>query len=100
MISIIVTAFKEPESIKKTIRSIIADLPKNYEILVVCPDNETWLSAKNEAKNKRRVDTSKSKATADANLTDKKDKRSKRTEGVAKAIRTKTKYDKKVTYTR
>ncbi len=55
---------------------------------------------KNEAKNKRRVDTSESKATADANLTDKKDKRSKRTENVAKAIRTKTKYDKKVTYTR
>ena len=55
---------------------------------------------KNEAKNKRRVDTSKSKAIADSNLTDKKDKRSKRTQGVAKATRTKTKYDKKVTYTR
>jgi len=55
---------------------------------------------KNKAKNERRVATSESKATADANLTDKKDKRSKRTEGVAKAIRTKTKYDKKVTYTR
>jgi hypothetical protein len=55
---------------------------------------------KNKAKNERRVATSESKATADANLTDKKDKRAKRTEGVAKAIRTKTKYDKKVTYTR
>ena len=51
---------------------------------------------KNEAKNKRRVDTSKSKATADANLTDKKYKRSKRTQEIAKAIRTKTKNEKKV----
>ncbi len=55
---------------------------------------------KNEAKNKRRVDTSKSKATADANLTDKKDKRSKRTQEIVKSARTKTKNEKKVTYTR
>jgi hypothetical protein len=57
---------------------------------------------KNEAKNKRRVDTSKSKATADSNLTDKKDKRAKRTENVVKAIRTKTKNtnEKKATYTK
>lgn len=55
---------------------------------------------KNEAKNKRRVNTSKSKASADENLTTKKDNRSKRTQEAVKAARTKTKYNKTVTYTR
>ena len=55
---------------------------------------------KNEAKNKRRVNTSKSKASADENLTTKKDNRSKRTQEVVKAARTKTKNNKTVTYTR
>lgn len=55
---------------------------------------------KNEAKNKRRVNTSKSKASADENLTTKKDNRSKRTQEVVKAARTKTKYKKEVRYTR
>jgi len=55
---------------------------------------------KNEAKNERRVNTSKSKASADENLTTKKDNRSKRTQEVVKAARTKTKNNKTVTYTR
>lgn len=55
---------------------------------------------KNEAKNKRRVNTSKSKASSDENLTTKKDNRSKRTQEAVKAARTKTKYNKTVTYTR
>lgn len=55
---------------------------------------------KSEAKNKRRVNTSKSKASADENLTTKKDNRSKRTQEAVKAARTKTKYNKTVTYTR
>ena len=55
---------------------------------------------KNEAKNKTRVNTSKSKASADENLTTKKDNRSKRTQEAVKAARTKTKYNKTVTYTR
>ncbi len=55
---------------------------------------------KNEAKNERRVNTSKSKASADENLTTKKDNRSKRTQEVVEAARTKTKNKKEVTYTR
>ena len=57
---------------------------------------------KNKAKNERRVDTSKSKAIADKNLTNKKDNRSKRTQEIVKAARTKTKTNnkKEVTYTR
>ena len=55
---------------------------------------------KNEAKNKRRVNASKSKASADKNLTTKKDNRSKRTQEIVKAARTKTKNKKELTYTR
>ena len=55
---------------------------------------------KNEAKNTRRVDTSKSKATADKNLTTKKDNRSERTQKVVKAFRTSTKNKKEVEYKR
>tara|TARA_B100000497_G_C7409350_1_gene258299 strand:- start:43 stop:321 length:279 start_codon:yes stop_codon:yes gene_type:complete len=55
---------------------------------------------KNEAKNTRRVDTSKSKATADKNLTTKKDNRSERTQKVVKAFRTSTKNKKEVKYKR
>ncbi len=57
---------------------------------------------KNEAKNKRRVNTSESKATADENLTGKKDNRSKRTQEILKAARTKTKTKniKELKYTR
>ena len=42
MISIIITAYKEQETIKKCIESIINQkIEDNYEIIVLCPDKET-----------------------------------------------------------
>lgn len=51
MISIIITAWKEPETIKKAIQLILDEdiknkLNENYEIIVVAPDKETINSAK------------------------------------------------------
>ncbi|MDD3647958.1 MAG: glycosyltransferase [Candidatus Dojkabacteria bacterium] len=49
--SIIVTAWKEPETVKKAINSVLNpewnNLSKNsdFEIIVACPDEETWKSA-------------------------------------------------------
>jgi len=54
---------------------------------------------KNKAKNERRVDTSKSKATADVNLKNKKDNRSERTQKIVKAVRTKTKNNNEKIFT-
>jgi cellulose synthase/poly-beta-1,6-N-acetylglucosamine synthase-like glycosyltransferase len=44
--SVIITAFKEPKTIKKAIESIILNKIKNIEILVVAPDDETLEEAK------------------------------------------------------
>ena len=41
MISIIITAYKEPLTIGKAIESIIKNELKNFEIIVIAPDKET-----------------------------------------------------------
>jgi len=47
MISIIITAFKEPDTIGKAIKSFIKqDIEQDYELIVMAPDNETLLEAK------------------------------------------------------
>lgn len=46
MISIIITSYKEPNTIGKAIESILKNNLKNYEILVVAPDKETLDAAK------------------------------------------------------
>lgn len=55
MISIIITAYKEEKSIGKAIESILENnLPKEYEIIVLAPDEETLNKAKEYTiKNKR-----------------------------------------------
>jgi len=45
MLSFVITAYKEPESVKKCIQSIRAQNLRNYEIIVVAPDDETLKSA-------------------------------------------------------
>ena len=50
MISIVITAFKEPQTIGKAIESIISQkITENYELIVTAPDNETLLVAKKYA---------------------------------------------------
>lgn len=46
MLSVVITAFKESESVKKCIESIRNQNLKNYEIIVLAPDDETLKSAK------------------------------------------------------
>jgi len=46
MISIILTAYKEPETIGKAIEQIIKNKLKNYELIVTAPDDETLNAAK------------------------------------------------------
>jgi cellulose synthase/poly-beta-1,6-N-acetylglucosamine synthase-like glycosyltransferase len=42
MISIVITAFNEPETIGRAMDAIIEqDIPENYELIVACPDKET-----------------------------------------------------------
>ena len=42
MISIIITAFKEPKTIGKAIGSILEqNIKEKYELIVACPDEET-----------------------------------------------------------
>lgn len=42
MISIVITAFKEPQTIGRAIDAILnQEIKENYEIVVACPDNET-----------------------------------------------------------
>ncbi len=53
MISIIITAFREAEQIKTALNSILNpewnDYKGDFEVLVTCPDKETWLAAKQTA---------------------------------------------------
>jgi cellulose synthase/poly-beta-1,6-N-acetylglucosamine synthase-like glycosyltransferase len=52
MISIIITSFKEPESIKQTIESIIyQQIKEEYELIITAPDNETLKVAKSYQNN-------------------------------------------------
>jgi len=54
MISIIITSYKEPNTIGKAIESILKNNLKNYEILVTAPDKETLDAAKKYSdKNKK-----------------------------------------------
>lgn len=54
MISIIITSYKEPNTIGKAIKSILKNNLKNYEILVTAPDKETLDAAKQYSdKNKK-----------------------------------------------
>jgi cellulose synthase/poly-beta-1,6-N-acetylglucosamine synthase-like glycosyltransferase len=46
MISIIITTYKEPKTIERAINAILEQNLKDYEILVVAPDNETLEVAK------------------------------------------------------
>ncbi|MFA5333174.1 MAG: glycosyltransferase family 2 protein [Candidatus Nanoarchaeia archaeon] len=47
MISIVITAFKEPETIGKCVKSVVSQkIKENYELLVIAPDKETLESAK------------------------------------------------------
>jgi cellulose synthase/poly-beta-1,6-N-acetylglucosamine synthase-like glycosyltransferase len=46
MISIIITSYKEPNTIGKAIQSILKNNLKDYEILVTAPDKETLNAAK------------------------------------------------------
>ncbi len=65
MISIIITAYKEPESVKKALRTILAQpMKENYEILLICPDEETGRCAKISKKAKWIKDPGKGKPTA------------------------------------
>ena len=45
MISVIITAYKEPRTIVKAIESILENNLKNFELLVVAPDQETLKAA-------------------------------------------------------
>ena len=46
MISIIITAYKEPKTITKALKIISKQISKKDEIIVVCPDDETEKAAK------------------------------------------------------
>lgn len=54
MLSIIITSYKEPKTIGKVIENILKNkLPKDYEILITTPDDETANVAKRYTKNKK-----------------------------------------------
>ena len=56
MISIIVTAYKEPKTIGRAINSLLENrLPNQYEVLVLAPDNETLNEAGKIAKNNKKI---------------------------------------------
>lgn len=56
MISIIITAYKEADTIGKAISSILDnELPKEYEILILAPDDETLNIAHIFAKNNKNI---------------------------------------------
>ncbi len=46
MLSVIITAYKEPETIVKALKVISKQISKKDEIIVVCPDKETEKAAK------------------------------------------------------
>ncbi|MGC8787170.1 MAG: glycosyltransferase, partial [Anaerolineae bacterium] len=42
MLTIIITAYREEKTIGRAIEAFLAqDLPSDYEVLVVCPDDKT-----------------------------------------------------------
>lgn len=46
MISVIVTAFREPVTVGYALAAFLHQLPSDAEILVVCPDEETTQTVK------------------------------------------------------
>lgn len=68
MISIIITAFREEKNLPKLLNSLIIQLPKNSEILIVAPDEPTLKAAKEFSKKDKRIkvlkDPGKGKPTA------------------------------------
>ena len=59
MISIILTAYKEPETIGKAIEQIIKNNLKDYELIVTAPDDETLNAAKKYSKKIKKLVTFK-----------------------------------------
>lgn len=56
MISIILTAYKEPQTIGKAIEQILKNkLPKNYELIVTAPDKETLDVARDFQKKYKKI---------------------------------------------
>ena len=56
MISIIITSFKEPKSVKKAIESIIKNkIKEKYELIIVAPDKETEQVVKEFSKKNKRI---------------------------------------------
>ncbi len=55
MISIIITAYKESETIKKAIQAVLDNHLKNYEIIVTAPDKETLNAAKEYASKNKNI---------------------------------------------
>jgi len=53
MVSVIITAFKESRSVPKAVERLVSPRYNNYkkpfELLIVCPDRETWKAAKKVA---------------------------------------------------
>lgn len=65
MISIIITAFKEPKTIGKAIESVLnQNLTEEYELIVACPDEETKKIALSFPKVKHFKDPGKGKSFA------------------------------------
>lgn len=55
MISVIVTAFKETNSIKKAISALLVQMPRDSELLVTAPDEETLNAAKEFQKRSEKI---------------------------------------------
>ena len=62
MISVIITAYKEPKTIAKAISSITSQISKSDEVLVVAPDKETLDIALNLSKKDGRIKIVKDEA--------------------------------------
>lgn len=56
MISIVITSFNEPKTIRKAIESFLnQELPKDYELIVAAPDEETHNIVKNFQKKNKKI---------------------------------------------
>ncbi len=59
MISIIITSYKEPKTIGKSIEAILKNNLKNYEIIVIAPDKQTLDVVKNYKRRNKKIKTLK-----------------------------------------
>ena len=58
MISLIITAWKEPQTIGKAVKALLSqaeELDGEYELLLVCPDRETYEAAARVARDYRKI---------------------------------------------